>query len=61
MITVEKEWEKFAEKAVPKDAPLKQKIEMKRCFYAGAHILLETATGVACSEPEEKAERYCLV
>lgn len=33
-------WRNFAERVIPADAPDIQRIECRRCFYAGAQALL---------------------
>lgn len=37
---IAKEWVEFAMAVMPKDAPTIQVQEMRRAFYAGAHVML---------------------
>ena len=40
MNTIQEQWESFATRVVPKDAPAIQRKEMRRAFYAGAEAMM---------------------
>lgn len=47
-------WQKFATFQVPKDAPVAQKREMQKCYYAGgaAMILILKNVGILGDDPQ---------
>ena len=68
MNTIQSEWEGFSSKVMHTDAPKRQRIEMRRSFYAGARSMLvilkemadagfseEAAEAVLCGLDEESA------
>lgn len=53
---IEKEWNDFAKAVLPKDVSSIQYKEMRRAFYAGAWVILQTCKRVADEEmPDEAA------
>jgi hypothetical protein len=54
---IRREWESFERDVVPKDAPLVQRQEMRRAFYAGARGLFRIQLDEFAAMSDAEAER----
>jgi hypothetical protein len=53
--TRQHQWEQFAERVIPDDAPAVQINEMKLAFYAGANIMQVLTAAIADNDDEDAA------
>lgn len=51
---LKREWGSFANSVIPRDAPLIQRREMRRAFYAGAQTMLTLCAALGTEEYSEE-------
>jgi len=47
----------YDREVIPKDAPVVQREECRRAFYAGARLMLSLALDACCTTDDDEAER----